>query len=73
MIDRSSTVLYDAPMKTQQFNVRLQSVTLDQINALCEALGCSQADVIRQAVRLLFRREGLSTQEKIPKKPKKDH
>jgi hypothetical protein len=49
-------------MKTQ-FNCRLSTQTLDTINTLAAALECSQADVIRQAVRLLARREAVPPRE----------
>jgi hypothetical protein len=51
----------------QQFNARLSPDTIATINALAVALGCSQAAVIHQAVRLLAKREGVE----VPAAPKR--
>ena len=41
----------------KQFNCRLQPETVGMINRLAAILGCSQAAVVHQAIRLLANRE----------------
>lgn len=57
--------------QTRQFNVRLSAKTLDLIVALAAALECSQADVVRQAARLLARRHEITPPKPPEKKSKK--
>jgi antitoxin component of RelBE/YafQ-DinJ toxin-antitoxin module len=52
-------------MAKHQFNVRLDSLTLERIEALQAELGISQADIIRLAVRALAKEE----LKNPPKKP----
>lgn len=53
-------------MAKQQFNARLEEHVISTIERLADELGCSQASVVAQAVRLLAKREGVTIE--APKK-----
>lgn len=45
--------------KKQQFNIRLETRLIAVIDRIAAELGCSQAGVVIQGVRLLAKREGV--------------